>query len=247
MSSKRKCRLSPDSFCYICGYYIGSKQQKHKISPGTKLVTAYSAYFGILIGDQDKTWSPHVCCRSCQSMLKGWLRGEIKCMPFAIPRIWREPTTHLNDRYFCMVDVSHYRKSKDKRSIVYPNIPSSIAPVPHCEDSPIPEPPTLEPPSCASTSSEEDTDTDFCEASTIEEPHFPNQQEMDDLIQDMGLTKENTEFLTSRLKEWNLLHPTCKVSKYRKRHFSFARFLPFHNLIRCAISRTYLEFLMKLE
>ena len=44
MSSKRKCHLSPDSFCYICGYYIGSKQQKRKISPGTKLVTAHSAY-----------------------------------------------------------------------------------------------------------------------------------------------------------------------------------------------------------
>ena len=65
-------------------------------------------------------------------------------MAFAIARIWREPTNHLNDCYFCMVDVSHYRKSKDKRSIVYPSIPSSIAPVPHCEDLPIPEPPTLE-------------------------------------------------------------------------------------------------------
>ena len=94
----------------------------------------------------------------------------------------------------------------------------------HTEDLPIPEPPTLELPSCASTSSEEDTDANFCEASTSEEPHFPNQQEMDDLIRDMGLTKENAQLLTSRLKECNLLDPTCKVSKYRKRHLSFARF-----------------------
>ena len=194
MSSKRKCHLSPDSFRYICGYYIGSKQQKHKISPGTKLVTAYSAYFGMPIGDQDKTWSPHVCCRSCWSTLEEWLRGEIKCMPFAIPRIWRKPTNHLNDCFFCMVDVSHYRKSKDKRNIVYPSILSSIASVPHCEDLPILEPPTLEFPSCASTSSEEDTDADFCEASTSEEPHFPNQQEMDDLIRDMGLTNKMHNF-----------------------------------------------------
>ena len=145
-------------------------------------------------------------------------------MPFAIPRIWREPTKHLNDCYFCMVDVSHHRKSKDKRSNVYPSIPSSIALVPHCEDLPIPEPPTLELPSCASTSSEEDTDSDFGEASTSKESHFPNQQEMDDLIEDLGLTKENTELLTSRLKEWNLLDPTCKVSKYRKPSFELARF-----------------------
>ena len=81
-----------------------------------------------------------------------------------------------------MVDVSHYRKSKDKKSIVYPSIPSSIAPVPHCEDVPIPEPPMLESPSSAIVSSE-DTDADFdTDASTSKEPHFPNQQEMDDLI-----------------------------------------------------------------
>ena len=88
------------------------------------------------IGDQDKTQSPHVCCKSGRLTLEGWLRGEIKCMPFAILRIWREPTNHLNDCYSCMVDVSRYRKSKDRRSIVYPSIPSSIAPVPHCEDLP---------------------------------------------------------------------------------------------------------------
>ena len=202
MSSKWKCRLSPDSFCYICGYYIGFKQQKHK-----KLVFGHEACHCIqclLWHDYRrprKTWSPHVCCRRCRSTLEGWLRGEIKCMPFAIPRILWEPTNHLNDCYFCMIDVSHYRKSKDKRSTVYPSIPSSIAPVPHCEDLPIPESPTLELPSCASTSSEEDTDADFCEASTSEESHFPNQQEMDDVIRDMGLIKENAQLPTSRLKE----------------------------------------------
>ena len=64
---------------------------------------------------------------------------------------------------------------------------------------PIPKSPTLELPSCASTSSK-DTDADFCEASTSEEPHFPNQQEIDDLIRDMGLTEENAQLLTSRLR-----------------------------------------------
>ena len=67
----------------------------------------------------------------------------------------------------------------------------------HCEDLPIPEPPTLELHSCLSTSSEEDTNADFCEASKSEEPHFSNQQEMDDLIRYVGLTKENAQLLTS--------------------------------------------------
>ena len=80
------------------------------------------------------------------------------------------------------------QEEQRQKSIVYPNIPSSIAPVPHCEDLPIPEPPVLESSSSASISSEEDTDADFDKAGTSKEPHFPNQQEMDDLIRDMGLT-----------------------------------------------------------
>jgi len=120
MSSKRKCRLSPDSFCYIRGYYIGTKQQKHKISPGTKLVSAYISYFGMPVGDQDKTWARHVCCGSCRSTLEGWLRGKIKCMPFVIPRIWREPTNHLTECYFCMVDVPTTEKAKTKKVLFTP-------------------------------------------------------------------------------------------------------------------------------
>jgi len=59
----------------------------------------------------------------------------------------------------------------------------------------------LESLSSASASEEEDRNADFDQASTSKEPHFPNQQEMDDLIRSMGLTKENAELLTSRLKE----------------------------------------------
>ena len=60
---------------------------------------------------------------------------------------------------------------------------------------------------------------------------------MDDLIRDMGLTKENAQLLTSRLKECNLLDPACKVSKYRKRHLSFACFFTVsqpHSLCYCS-------------
>ena len=162
------------------------------------------------IGDQDETWSPHVCCGSYRSTLEEWLRGKIKCVPFAIPRIWREPSNHLNDCYFCIVDVSHYRKSKDKKSIVYTSIPSSTAPVPHCEDLPIPEPPVLES-SRASIPSEDLTDADFDTAGTSKKSHFFSHQELDDLIRDLGLIKKNAKLLTSRLKEWHLLDPTCKV------------------------------------
>ena len=104
--------------------------------------------------------------------------------------------------------------------------------MPHCEDLPIPKPSALESPFSVSISSEEDTDTDLNKAVTSKEPHFPNQQD----IRDMGLTKEKAELLTSRLKEWQLLDPTCKVFKYRKSHLNFAHFLPFHSLNLYAIA-----------
>ena len=104
-----------------------------------------------------------------------------------------------------MVDVSHYRKSKDKKSIVYPSIPSSIVPVPvpHCEDLPISEPPVFESSSSASISSEDLTDADFDTAGTSNEPHFPNQQELDDLIRDcrtFDFTIERVAFARSYLQ-----------------------------------------------
>ena len=61
-------------------------------------------------------------------------------MPFAIPMIWREPTNHATDCYFCMTNVKGMNK-KNKNMIKYPDIPSAIRPVPHSDDLPIPIPP----------------------------------------------------------------------------------------------------------
>ena len=116
------------------------------------------------------------------------------------------------------------QEEQTRKSIVYPSIPSPIAPVARCEDLPIPKPSVLESPFSASISSEEDTDADFDKAGTSKEPHFPNQHKMNDLIRDMGLTNKNPELLTSRLKKWHLLDPTSKVSKYKKRHLNLAHF-----------------------
>ena len=47
---------------------------------------------------------------------------------------------------------------------------------------------------------------------------------MDDLTRNLGLTKAKAEILSSRFKEWNLLVLSCKISKPRKRHVTFANF-----------------------
>ena len=223
MSVKRFCKISSDCFCYVCGYYINPRQVKHKTIPETKFFKSYEAYFGMKMGNQDKSWAPQFCCGSCRSTLEGWMRGSRKCMPFAIPRIWREPTNHHDNCYFCMVDISKYKKTKDRKKIVYPSIPLSIAPVNHGAELPIPQPPTTR--AISSTSSEDDNaDFEVDTNCSSKDPHFPNQEELDDLSKDLGLTNAKAEILSFRLMEWNLLAPSCKISKSRKRHVTFANF-----------------------
>lgn len=221
MSSSRNCKLPADTFCYVCGHYIGSKQVKHKIVLGTKFCEAYRAYFGVHVQDQHVTWAPHVTCGSCRSTLEGWLRGTRKCMPFAIPRIWREPTNHHDNCYFCMVDITHYKSTKNRKNIPYPSIPSSIAPVPHSEELPIPSPPKQSSEEEVKTSSE-DSENSFSHESL--EPQLFTQQKLDDLVRELQLTKSKAELLASRLKEYNLLDKSCKITKYRVRHEDFACF-----------------------
>ena len=47
---------------------------------------------------------------------------------------------HHLDCYFCMVDISKYKKLKDRLTLVYPKIPSSIGPVKHSDELPVPTP-----------------------------------------------------------------------------------------------------------
>ena len=82
-----------------------------------------------------------------------------------------------------MADISKYKKTKDKKKIVCPSIPSSIVRVNHGAELPIPQPPTTH---AISSSSFEDDDADFevdinCSS---EDPHFSNQNELDNSSRD---------------------------------------------------------------
>ena len=156
-------------------------------------------------------------------------------MKFAIPRIWREPTDHSSNCYFCMVDPSKRRTGKYAPGIMYPDIPSSIAPVPHCPEFPIPTPPEREQSSSKDSSesdSEEsivDPDDNFRGRAEERNPYYPNQKDLNDLIRDLGLTKSNAELLTSRLKQWNLLDESVQVMDQRKRHQAFSSFFTYQD------------------
>src|SRR6218665_1987286 len=91
-----------------------------------------------------------------------------------------------------MVDPTKRRTGKNALQIVYPDIPSSIAPVPHCPELPVPPPPKRDQPSSGDSSksdSEEDIEEpDYVFTDAVEErrPYFPNQKDVNDLIRDLA-------------------------------------------------------------
>ena len=77
-----KCKNHPDYFCYICGNFTLPHQRKD-INEFVK--KAYLTYFGIKIGNQDKTWAPHKVCNTCLESLRHWTKGSISKMSFDVP------------------------------------------------------------------------------------------------------------------------------------------------------------------
>ncbi|KAL4702128.1 hypothetical protein ACJJTC_000132 [Scirpophaga incertulas] len=195
---------------------------------------AYFLYFGCKIGDQDKQWAPHSSCVSCHVTLIQWLKGNRSSMPFAVHMVWREPTNHFNDCYFCLTNTEGYSKKK-KKNIDYPTVPSAIKPVPHGEGLPVPTPPlNWEDLVIPELNDNEDLHSETAELleNTIDptyippssESHLIQQNELNDLARDLGLSKQQFELLGSRLQEWNLLAQGTTITSFRKRNANFSVF-----------------------
>ena len=149
-------------------------------------------------------------------------------MRFAVLRICREPSNHLIDCY-------RRRKGKNVPTIDYPDIPSSVAPVLHnVTDLPVPQPPSGEeacPMDSEEAVSSDNAEEKQCTSSTTRRrhrmcreryPYYPNQDDINDLVRDMTLTKSNAELLISRLSQWDLIDDSVRITSQRKRHRNFS-------------------------
>jgi hypothetical protein len=132
-----QCLQSPQKFCYICGSYVFDSKLRQIDSFVKKL---YFSYFQLKVGDQDKSFAPHIACNTCVEGLRYWYDGKRKAMPFAILMQWRERKNNYDDCYFCVVNLTGYNKN-NKKGIKYPNLLSAIRPVSHGPELPVPSPP----------------------------------------------------------------------------------------------------------
>jgi hypothetical protein len=126
-----------------------------------------------------------------------------------------------------MTNISGFSK-KTKSNIVYPDCKSAIKPVPHNFNIPVPVPPSDYSLDDINSSPDEVADSHMDEDYLVESlekvPHFFNQEDLNDLVRDLSLSKEKSEVLRSRLQQRNLLEQGTKISMFRSRHEQLAIF-----------------------
>ena len=218
-SSTSKCRgclNQASSFCYMCGKFTTVAQRRTITSP---LRTAYFHYFDCKIGDQDKSWALHICCKPCYNGLTAGFNSKKAAFNFAVPMVWREPQNHADDCYF---------NASSRKKIKYPNLRSTMRPVPNSDNLPVPTPPVNK--DLLSSSDEEMPSLeDSAESISLEdifestysgtsgnEPHWITQEDLNDLARDLYLSKQQSGLLASRLKQWNLVQEECKYHQFQE-------------------------------
>jgi hypothetical protein len=103
---KIRCyKINSNLLCYIYGEYVLMKLRNNIIN---FVKNVHHKCLGIHLGDKDKSWAPHMACRSCVEILRNWKQYKRLSMPFGIPMVWREPKNYIDDCYFCMVNISGF-------------------------------------------------------------------------------------------------------------------------------------------
>ena len=147
--------------------------------------------------------------------------------------VWREPWNHADDCYFCLTNITGFNASSRKK-IKYPNLRYAMRPVP------VPTPPVNK--DLLSSSDEEmPSREDSAESISLEdiestysgtsgnEPHWIMQEDLKDLARDSCLSKEQSELLASRLKQWNLVQEDVRITSFRNRNKDLASFFDMEN------------------
>ena len=136
--------------------------------------------------------------------------------------VWREPTNHVTDCYFCTIDVTGINR-KNQSSLKYPDLESAYHPVAHCDEIPVPvfgELPDISDEDSSSVPEDEEEEVVLND----DAPHPFSQKELNDLVCNLSLSKSSAKLLASRLKEKNHLSDSACITFYHNRHQEFLHF-----------------------
>ena len=142
--------------------------------------------------------------------------------------VWRELRNHADDCYFCLTNITGFNASSRKK-IKYPNLRSAMRPVPHSDDLPVPTP-LVNKDLLSSSDEEMPSRKDSAKSISLEdiestysgtsgnEPHWIMQEDLNDLAHDLYLSKQQSELLASRLKQWNLIQEDVRITSFRNQN-----------------------------
>ena len=227
-SCTSKCRGCLNKANYFCCVRVDFTTVAQRWTITSLLRTANFHYFDCRIGDQEKSWAPHICCKPCYNGLTAWFNGKKAAFNFAAPMIWRELRNHADNCYFYLTNITGFNASF-RKTIKYPKLRSAMRPVPYSDDLPVSTPPVSK--DLLSSSDEEmPSREDSAESISLEdieftyagtrgnEPHWITQEDLNDLARDLYLSKQQWEFLASRLKQCNLVQEDVRISSFRSRN-----------------------------
>lgn len=144
-------------------------------------------------------------CKNCTESLRVWTTGKRDALKFGVPMVWTEPSNHSDDCYFCLVNIIGINK-KNRRWLKYPDSSSARRPISHSEQVPVPTSQQFDDePTRSADISRESNENEFEYAGSSFRPQRFNQNELNDLVRDLGLSKKDAELLVSRFNEKNLI------------------------------------------
>ena len=143
--------------------------------------------------------------------------------------VWREPKNHHDDFYFCMVDMSGWNQRK-KKDWYYPDIKSAQRTIPHCAEISIPVFTSLPDLTAGEILLEAIDDTDSSNSSISSSssmaaaasslsarPKLISQGQLNDVVRNLGSSKDSSEILGSCHGEHDILDLGTKITFYSDR------------------------------
>lgn len=200
MERSFKCVNSPNKFCLMCGLFSSPSDAR----PVTDIqLRMYRECFGFSV-DLSLPWIPAIVCGMCRLKLYRWSK-EKASMEFVQPMIWREPIDHSKDCYFCNANIIGATMKK-RNAIKYPDVSAVTKPIlrSSLHETPGPSGERMEMSSPSSAALSGSSSSGY-KPSDDDQPKPFSQLELDDLVRDLGLSKNQSELLASRLQEKNLL------------------------------------------
>lgn len=211
-----------NKFCIVCGFFV-PPNKKRNITKG--FVNCYESYFVLNLL---KSWYvPEIVCDYCY---RGVLRSQNtkqthNSIKYIYPVIWLRRSEHSAEScYFCR-SCPHIMKVKYcyREELNY-YCCESVKPAVLRSASNVFDP-SEGPPQDADL---DESEVEFNDENIsvfrpseyqfgCEERHLISQSDFDDLVRDMGIAKEKSELLASRLQEWKLVSPDFRVTSSRKR------------------------------